>query len=136
MPEVFADTFFWIALLNPADKWHQEAQSFSQTNPAISIITSDAVLIETLNYFAEAGERMRRAAAELCDQALVHPHTIVLPQTRQTFGSGLDFYKARSDKGYSLTDCISMIEMGEHKISDVLTPDRHFVQEGFVILFR
>lgn len=69
MPEVFADTFYWIALLNPADKWHQQAKTFSQTNPEFSLVTTDAVLTEMLNYFSEAGERMRRAAAALCDQS-------------------------------------------------------------------
>jgi predicted nucleic acid-binding protein len=136
VPEVFADTFYWIALLNPADKWHQQARTFSQTNPEISLVTTEAVLTETLNYFSEAGERMRQAVAALCDQAMIHANTIVLPQTREAFAGGFDLYKARPDKGYSLTDCISMIEMRERNIRDVLTHDRHFAQEGFNLLFR
>jgi predicted nucleic acid-binding protein len=136
VPEVFADTFYWIALLNPADKWHQEAKTFSQTNPKVSLVTTDAVLMEFLNYFAGAGERMRRAVAALCDQTMAHANTIVLPQTREAFVSALDLYKARPDKGYSLTDCISIIEMRERKIGEVLTHDRHFAQEGFNLLFH
>jgi predicted nucleic acid-binding protein len=136
VPEVFADTFYWIALLNPADKWHQEAIAFSQTNPEVSLVTTDAVLIEVLNYFSDTGDRMRQAATALCEQAMAHVNTFVLPQTRETFNAGFDLYKARPDKGYSLTDCISMIEMGERRIRDVLTHDRHFNQEGFNLLFR
>ena len=136
MPEVFADTFYWIALLNPADKWHQEARTFGQTNPEVPLVTTDVVLTEILNYFSEAGERMRQAAAALCDQTMAHANTVVLPQTREAFYSGFDLYKARPDKGYSLTDCISMIEMRERNIRDVLTHDRHFAQEGFNLLFR
>lgn len=136
MPEVFAYTFYWIALLNPADKWHQEARTFSQTNPEVSLVTTDAVLTEMLNYFSEAGEKMRQAAAALCDETMAHANTTVLRQTREAFASGFDLYKARPDKGYSLTDCISMIEMRERKIGDVLTNDRHFAQEGFNLLFR
>lgn len=136
MPEVFADTFYWIALLNPADKWHQEAISLSQTNPELSLVTTEAVLTEMLNYFSAAGERMRKAAAALCDHAMTRSGTIVLPQTRESFSSGLDLYRGRPDKGYSLTDCISMIEMRERNIGDVLTHDRHFAQEGFNVLFR
>ena len=70
MPEVFADTFYWIALLNPVDRWHQQARAFSQTNPELSLVTTDAVLTEMLNYFSEAGLRMRQAAATLCDQTM------------------------------------------------------------------
>ena len=136
MPEVFADTFYWIALLNPVDRWHQQARAFSQTNPELSLVTTDAVLTEILNYFSEAGLRMRQAAATLCDQTMLHANTVVLPQTREVFASGFNLYKARPDKGYSLTDCISMIEMRERNIGDVLTNDRHFTQEGFNLLFR
>ena len=136
MLEVFADTFYWIALLNPADKFHQAARTFGQISPERSLVTTDAVLMEVLNYFSQAGGRMRKAAAALCDQTMAHGNTVVLPQTRQAFASGFDLYKARPDKGYSLTDCISMIEMRERNISDVLTHDRHFAQEGFNLLFR
>ncbi len=44
-------------------------------------------------------------------------------------------YEARSDKGYSLTDCRSMNALRDLGISDVLTNDHHFTQEGFSILF-
>jgi predicted nucleic acid-binding protein len=136
VPEVFADTFYWIALLNPADKWHQEAKTFSQTNPRVTLVTTDAVLIEFLNYFSEAGNRRRSAAAWWCEQAMAHANTKVLQQTREAFAGGLHLYKARPDKGYSLTDCISMIEMRKREIADVLTHDRHFAQEGFNLVFR
>jgi predicted nucleic acid-binding protein len=43
----------------------------------------------------------------------------VVPQSRASFRSGLDLYHARPEKGYSLTDCISMqtmrrIDRGSH----------------------
>jgi len=44
-------------------------------------------------------------------------------------------YEQRPDKEYSLTDCISMQVMKAMGITEVLTHDRHFVQEGFIILF-
>lgn len=136
MPEVFADTFYWIALLNPADKSHQDARTISQTRPEYSVVTTEAILIEMLNYFSASGERMRQASGTLCDQIFAHRHTIVLPQTRDAFNLGFELYKARPDKGYSLTDCISMVEMRKRNILDVLTHDRHFAQEGFNLLLR
>jgi len=48
--------------------------------------------------------------------------------------AGLTLYKARPDTGYSLTDCISMHVMRERSISDILTHDEHFRQEGFTVL--
>jgi predicted nucleic acid-binding protein len=41
-----------------------------------------------------------------------------------------------SDKGYSLTDCISMQTMRADGITDALTNDVHFEEEGFRALFR
>jgi predicted nucleic acid-binding protein len=42
---------------------------------------------------------------------------------------------AQTDKGYSLTDCRSMIPLQAPGVSEVLTNDHHFTQEGFTILF-
>lgn len=47
---------------------------------------------------------------------------------------GFTLYQARLDKGYSLTDCISMQMMRQLAISKVLTHDKHFAQEGFGVL--
>jgi predicted nucleic acid-binding protein len=60
----------------------------------------------------------------------------VVPQTRRSFLDGFALYRARPDKGYSLTDCISMATMRRSALTDVLTNDRHFEQEGFHALFR
>lgn len=134
MSEIFADTFYWIALANPTDESHYAARAFDLTNPETALVTTDEVLVEFLNYFADAGERKRDIVVGMFDQAMRHPGVEVLPQTRQSLLLGLDLYKARNDKSYSLTDCVSMVAMRERNITDVLTHDRHFAQEGFTIL--
>ena len=60
----------------------------------------------------------------------------IVPQTTASFLAGLTLYHGRLDKGYSLTDCISMQTMRIEGITDVLTNDAHFEQEGFRALFR
>jgi predicted nucleic acid-binding protein len=37
---------------------------------------------------------------------------------------------------YSLTDCISMNAMRAEALTEVLTNDHHFEQEGFTVLMR
>ena len=135
MSEIFADSFYWIALANPADAWHQTATNFTQINLVTMLVTTDEVLIEFLNYFSAAGERKRGVVANMFEKTLSHPRVLVIPQTRESLLRGFDLYKARADKGYSLTDCISMITMRERNIAEVLTHDRHFAQEGFTALF-
>ena len=60
----------------------------------------------------------------------------IVPQTPASFSAGFELYQARLDKGYSLTDCISMEIMRQKGIADVLTNDAHFEQEGFHAVFR
>ena len=60
----------------------------------------------------------------------------VIPQSHASFIAGFELYRARPDKGYSLTDCISMQTMRREGLTEVLTNDRHFEQEGFRALFR
>jgi predicted nucleic acid-binding protein len=132
VPELFADSFYWIALANPADACHQEVTRFSQMHHVL--VTTDEVLTEFLNYFAGAGERKRAVIARMFEEAMSHPQIVVLAQTRDSLLRGFGLYTARGDKGYSLTDCISMKAMRERNIREVLTHDHHFEQEGFTIL--
>lgn len=47
------------------------------------------------------------------------------------YETGLDLYMSRTDKGWSLTDCISFVVMEQWKIADALTADHHFQQAGY-----
>jgi hypothetical protein len=58
------------------------------------------------------------------------------PAEPPSFLAGLDLYSQRPDKGYSLADCISMQTMRREGLTEALTNDRHFEQEGFHALFR
>ena len=100
----------------------------------VEIVTTDAVLVEVLAYFCSAGPYWRQEAAGLVDDLRADPHVLVLPQTREMFDAGLALYRRRLDKGYSLTDCMSMSVCREMEIEDVLTHDVHFAQEGFGVL--
>jgi len=59
MRRIFADTFYWIAALNPCDQAHARVVSLSKTLQPTQIITTDEVLTEFLNYFAEYGDFQR-----------------------------------------------------------------------------
>ena len=99
-------------------------------------MTTDEVLTEYLNFFSSAPEPFRRKAAHGVDRLLTSSVVRVVPQSRESFRAGLQLYSSRPDKGYSLTDCISMQTMRREGLNEVLTNDRHFEQEGFRALFR
>jgi predicted nucleic acid-binding protein len=96
---------------------------------------TDEVLAEFLTFFSNS-LRLRRRAVETVRELGGDSNVRILPQSRETFQAGFDLYAARPDKGYSLTDCISMHTMHRLGLNDVLTNDRHFEQEGFRAILR
>lgn len=136
MKQVFADAFYWIASINPGDEWYDRARAITATLKQVQVVTIDEVFTEVLTFYSSHGLRMRQQAAQLVDLVISDPNKQVMPQSRESFLAGLELYKKRLDKKYSLTDCISMQVMRQLGITDVLTSDRHFAQEGFTILFN
>ncbi len=98
------------------------------------LVTTETVLIELLNYLAEFPPEMREAVGRFVKLILNGFLVEVVFHTHGAFLQGLELYENRLDKGYSLTDCISMLVMRERGIQEVLTHDHHFEQEGFNIL--
>jgi len=133
---LFADTVYWIALTNSFDQYHAKAVEVSSALGNCRLFTTEAVLTEFLNALADKGHRIRAAAVEMVEAIRSNSQVTVIPQSRRAFSRSLVFYKARPDKGYSLTDCNSMLLMRERRLSEALTTDRHFEQEGFVALLR
>lgn len=136
MRTVFADTFYWVSLLDPRDKWHERSTQVSRSLGAVRLVTTEAVLIEFVNFFSEYGAHMRRHVVELVHAILANPGIEVVPQERHSILAGMALFAGRPDKGYSLTDCISMQVMRELGVFEILTHDHHFEQEGFVALLR
>jgi predicted nucleic acid-binding protein len=99
-----------------------------------TLVTTEEVLVEFLSAYAGRGEYLRRVAMQTVRGILDNAHVTVIPQTHQSFMAGLSLYARRADKAYSLVDCISMHTMGQLGITEVLTNDHHFSQEGFIIL--
>lgn len=94
------------------------------------------VLTELLNYFSSKGTKLRQMALDATDSLRSNPEVEIIPQTSEQFEQARQHYKQRLDKGYSLTDCASMLIMQKKEIQDVLTHDCHFQQEGLRALLR
>ena len=136
MKAVFADTFYWAALTSTEDIAHAHAVDLSRSLQPDKIVTTDEVMDEYLAYFSGARPSVRVQAGNTVSDLLGDSRVLVVPQSRESFLAGLQLYRARPDKGYSLTDCISMQTMRREGLTDALTNDRHFEQEGFRALFR
>ena len=134
MKRVFVDASYWIAVINPRDQWHNAAMKARENLGDVMLVTTEEVLIELLNAFSDSGEEFRKRSAAAVRAISRDPNVKVIPQTRNSFEKGLSLYENRLDKKYSMQDCVSFVAMDEESITDVLTSDHHFEQEGFVIL--
>lgn len=134
---VFADTAYWIARILRTDQWHEAAaEARKSLGDGVKLVTTTEVLIETLGSFTKPLPETRGKALEMVRALLEDKRIEVIPPSHASFMNGLRLYEKRLDKGYSLVDCISMNLMRERKISDALTSDHHFEQEGFRVLIR
>ena len=136
MPAIFVDACFWIALLNGRDALHDTARHLELRLSRRSKVTTEMVLVEVLNFFAEFGEERRRDALNLI-QSMVADDTIdIHPQDSKQFWDAVAFYAARPDQEWGLVDCASFQVMASENIREVLTNDHHFTQAGFTILMQ
>jgi predicted nucleic acid-binding protein len=136
MTQIFADTSYWIALLNPRDELHDKAVKVTRKVSPGQIVTSEMILTELLNSFSDGGPRVRRAVASAVDALRIKQDVRVIPQTAEQFEGALRRYKKTADKSWSLTDCASFAIMETEHIQAALTHDRHFAQAGFDTLLR
>lgn len=132
---VFADTGYWIALLNSHDELHQKASAVSRDYGLDQIVTSEMVLTEFLNSFSDYGSHLRQVSAKAVD-SLRSSKVVIIPQTSQLFTDALQRYRAMADKNWSLTDCASFLIMEKQQMTTALTHDRHFIQAGFQAMLR
>lgn len=131
MPRIFADTSYYIALVVESDHLAEKALPLSADVAMSDIVTSDAGFVELLAYVAGRGRRAREAAIAFVERLRSERDLTIVRQTPELFDAGFELYKARPDKGYSLTDCMSMIICRQLDITEVATHDRHFAQAGF-----
>jgi predicted nucleic acid-binding protein len=132
----FVDTFYLVALSDPRDQWHTRVLTFSRSLSDYHLYTVDEVLAEYLTFYSASRPHIREDAVQTVLNVLHDPHMTVMAQSHASFLDALAFYAARLDKHYSLTDCVSMQAMRREGLTDVLTNDHHFTQEGFHILFE
>ncbi len=136
MTEVFVDTVYWIGLANPQDLWHESAKRAKSHLEDRTLVTTDGVLSEFLAGTAKFGPEIRNDASRLVRSMMDDPSILVVRQTRELFGRGLDLYSQYEASKLSLQDCISIVVMRERGILDVLTGDAEFRGLGFHVLMQ
>ena len=126
--DYFADSSFWIALVDKRDNYHRVALECSSKLSG-RLITTQAVLLETANAFARPAWRDK--VVGLIDHIASRPDIESVQLSESLWNRAWRLFRERGDKSWSLTDCISFEVMQERGLDTSLTADSHFRQAGF-----
>jgi uncharacterized protein len=130
---VFADTFALVAWLNPRDKAHAVVAEYL-TKFTGQLLTTEWVLMEVAD--ALCAPNARSTAVAFLQAVRVDPLFEVVAYDPAAYQAGFSLFASRSDKGWSLTDCISFAVMTQRRLFEALTADQHFEQAGFRAIFN
>ena len=125
---LFIDTSGWMALLRADERQHKDAVKIFDSSK--QFITTNYVLAELIPLANSRGiprNTSFKFVREVESSELVK---IVWIDT-ELHGEAMNLLEARLDKNYSLCDAVSFVVMREYELTDALTTDRHFQQEGF-----
>lgn len=133
MRAVFADTSFFLALLDRGDSLHVQAIIESRV-PGRRYLTTEHILVELGDGLNTPPLRGEFQAV----QDMVHRSAEweVVPASPELYKSGLDIFRRHRDKSWQMTDCISFAVMRRRHLREALTGDAHFEQAGFKALLR
>ena len=133
MTTAFADTFYFLALLDSREERHPQAAAASR-DPQLRLVTTEWVLAEFGDAYCHPQDRADFVA--LYRTLANHPRVKIIPADTRLFQRGVDFFEQRQDKGWSLTACLSFVAMRDEGIAQALTGDKHFEQAGFTALLK
>jgi predicted nucleic acid-binding protein len=133
MTAAFADTFYFLALLDSREEQHAQAAELSR-DPQFRMVTTEWVLAEFGDAYSDPQDRADFAA--LYRSLLNHPRVHIVPSDTRLFQRGVALFERRPDKEWSLTDCLSFVVMHDEGITQALTGDHHFEQAGFTALLK
>lgn len=131
---VFIDSAQYIAFLSEGDDLHQAAVETAELLEGEQLVTTEAVLVEVLDFLARYGPHYRQMAVALVGTLRTEPSVMIEEQTTGLFDKGIELYHQRDDKQSGLTDCMSMVTCWKYGVIEVATSDRDFAREGFTIL--
>lgn len=127
------DTSGFFALDSAGDKNHLAAiQHYHRSRTRL---TTNYVLAEYVALGLIRGMPRQRVLA--FSEEVLSDQTITIVWIDEAIHiQAVELLRARADKTYSLCDAVSFVLMREHGITEALTTDKHFVQEGFTRLLE
>ena len=127
------DTSGLYSYFDENDSFHARAVEYFDASD--SMLVNDYVLAEFIPLCQVRGLNRRKTLA-FVEEILASPFIEKVWTTEDHYTQALRLLKERRDKTYSLCDAVSFILMRERGITEALTTDKHFEQEGFIRLLK
>jgi len=122
------DTSGLLCYLHKSEPQHQEAVQFLDS--ATRSLTHSYVLAELIA-LAQVRRFPRIPTLNFVNDLVDNPDIEVIWVDESLHREAVSLLMARQDKTYSLCDTVSFVLMQQRGITEALTTDRHFEQEGF-----
>ncbi|NJK34273.1 MAG: type II toxin-antitoxin system VapC family toxin [Oscillatoriales cyanobacterium SM2_2_1] len=126
------DTSGFLCYLHQNEPQHQEAtrllNSASKRSLTHSYVLAELIALALIRRFP------RPAVLAFVMDLLDNPDIETVWVDEQLHRESMKLLIDRQDKTYSLCDAVSFVLMRQRGITEALTTDRHFEQEGFVKL--
>ena len=131
--ELFLDTSGLFCIFDRADSRHQTASIFFRQSK--KLLTTNYVLAEFLPLVTS--RKLNRAGSLFFLRDLILLPRLQLVWIDVTLHErAMKLIENRLDKNYSICDAVSFVVMRTRKITEALTTDHHFEQEGFIRLLK
>lgn len=127
------DTSGLLCLIDAGERLHNKAVGSYMS--ATVRVTHNYVLSEFVPLASVRGIP-RPKALEFLTDLQSNPDVTVVWVDETLHDEALKLLNARLDKSYSLCDAVSFLLMRSWKLTDALTTDHHFEQEGFIRLLK
>ncbi len=130
---MFLDTSGLLCLHYRTEPFHTEA--VIEYKKAVTYLTHSYVIAE---YVALANARRfpRSSVLMFITDLLDNSDIETVWVNESLHRDAVELLSVRQDKAYSLCDSVSFVLMKQRGMTESLTTDRHFEQEGFVRLLR
>jgi len=130
---VFLDTSGLFSLYDAGDKHYSLASSLfvqSQIRVTTNYVFAELAALMIARKFSQ--DRMVQYLADIEEDSRLE----IIWIGQEMHQAGMDLLKRRLDKTYSLCDAVSFTVMKDLGITEALTTDHHFEQEGFIRLLK
>jgi predicted nucleic acid-binding protein len=125
---MFLDTSGFLCMLDRRERLRELAIGFYRSS---RVKLTHSLVVAELVALATSRGVPREGVISYTVDLLANPDVEIVWSNESAVRAGMDLLLARSDKNYSLCDAVIFLLMRVRGLTDALTTDKHFEQEGF-----